>query len=282
MGTLTENNSVGILLCHTSRPALTYGRHVWSKAIIEKSIVSSLVRVNRLGVMIMGNFRIKTPTAGLEVIWYVPPLPLLIESKSAMKFRRIQCHLRLKDSVLKTTTLSKRGQWFLCWGYHWSWGWRKRRRTKSWPLWSGFAASSWRKMRSGREVASRGRYCPIGHRPLLQKLWRGWRDLPPCHSRMPHLWGHSTESPWHSSSPRYAPLVDRDCWVPFGNEFQLSARWRSRVMLVTWVFIPKGESIRVWKWTGRVQFLALLRLWMLPPQNYNNNNNKNMSTKRVQ
>ncbi len=34
-----------------------------------------------------------------------------------MKFRRVQGHLRLTDSVLKTTTLSKRGHRILCRGY---------------------------------------------------------------------------------------------------------------------------------------------------------------------
>ena len=74
-----------------------------------------------------------------------------------------------------------------------------------------------------------------------------------------------------TSSPRQAPLVDTDCWVPPGNKFQLSARSRSRVTLVTRVLIPKGEGIRVRKRTGRVQFSVLLRLWTGPPQNNNNN-----------
>ena len=47
------------------RSALTYGCHVWARAITDKSIASSLVRVNRLAQMLLGNFRIKTPTVGL-------------------------------------------------------------------------------------------------------------------------------------------------------------------------------------------------------------------------
>ncbi len=43
--------------------------------------------------------------------------------------------------------------------------------------------------------------------------------------------------------------------------------------MVTWVQIPKGEGIMVRKWTGRVQFLVLFRLWTGPPQINNNNNN---------
>ncbi len=84
---------------------------------MDKSIASSLVRVKWLALMLMGNFRIKTPTAGLEVISYIPLLHLFIESEAAMKFRRIQGHLRLTDSGLKTTTLNKRGHRFICRGY---------------------------------------------------------------------------------------------------------------------------------------------------------------------
>ncbi len=93
------------------RPALTYGCHMWARAIADKSIASSLVRVNRLALMLLGNFRTKTPTAGLAVI--IPPLHLFIEREAAMKFRQIQGHLRLLDAALKTTTLSKRGHRFI-------------------------------------------------------------------------------------------------------------------------------------------------------------------------
>ncbi len=82
----------------------------------DKSIAPSLVIVNRLALMLIGNFRIKTPTAGLEVITYIPPLHLFIESEMAMKFRRIQGHIRVSDAALRTTTL-KRGHQFICQGF---------------------------------------------------------------------------------------------------------------------------------------------------------------------
>ncbi len=84
---------------------------------IENSIASSLVRVNLLALMLMGNLRIVTPTAELEVVSYLPPLHLFIESEVIMQFRRIQGHLRLQDSALKTTTLRKRGHRFICRGF---------------------------------------------------------------------------------------------------------------------------------------------------------------------
>ncbi len=98
-------------------PALTYGCHVWARPITDKSIAFSLVSVNKLALMFLGNFRTKTPTAGLEVITYTPPLHLFIESEAAMKFRQIQGHLRLPDAALKTTTLSKRGHQLMFRGF---------------------------------------------------------------------------------------------------------------------------------------------------------------------
>ncbi len=74
------------------------------------------MRVNRLALMLLGNFRTKTPTVGLEVIAYTPPLHRFIDSEAAMKLRRIQGHLRLPDAALKTTTLSKRGHRLICRG----------------------------------------------------------------------------------------------------------------------------------------------------------------------
>ena len=144
IGKLTEPSpkiTWGWAYSSTIRPVLTYSCHVWSRAITDKSIASSLVRVNRLALMLMGNFRTKTPTAGLEVISYIPPLHLVIESEAAMKFRQIQGHLSFTDSKLKTTTLSKRGTDFCVGGIFQSWGWRKRRRAKSQPLWYGIAVS---------------------------------------------------------------------------------------------------------------------------------------------
>ena len=75
------------------------------------------MRVNRLALMLLGNFWTKTPTVGLEVIAYTPPLHRFIDSEVAMKLRRIQGHLRLPDAALKTTTLSKRGHRLICRGF---------------------------------------------------------------------------------------------------------------------------------------------------------------------
>ncbi len=115
MGTLAKNTGWAYSLI--IRPALTYGCHVWARAIADKSIASSLVRLNRLALMLLVNFRTKTSTAGMEVIAYIPPLHLFTESEAAMKFRRIQGHLKLPDAALKTTTLSKRGHLFICRGF---------------------------------------------------------------------------------------------------------------------------------------------------------------------
>ncbi len=90
---------------------------VRSRAITDKSIASCLARVKRLALMLMGNFRTKTLTVVLEVISYLPSLHLFKEGEAEMKFKRIQDHLRLTDSALKTTNLGKRGHQFLCRGH---------------------------------------------------------------------------------------------------------------------------------------------------------------------
>ncbi len=70
---------------------------------MEKSMASSLVRVNTLALMLLGNFRTKNPTAGQEVITYIPSFHLFIESEAAKKFRRIQGHLTPPLWIVCTT-----------------------------------------------------------------------------------------------------------------------------------------------------------------------------------
>ncbi len=78
--------------------------------------------------------------------------------------------------------------------------------------------TSFELLRKGIKAFSEAIQLITGHNFLQRhKLWRGWRNLLPCNSQMPRLCGHSSESPWHSGSPRNSPLVNTDCWVPSGN-----------------------------------------------------------------
>ena len=75
------------------RPALTYGALVWARTTEAKGIQNSLTRVNRLAVTALGNFRRSTPTAGLEVICNITPLPLHIQYEACLAWYRTQSRL---------------------------------------------------------------------------------------------------------------------------------------------------------------------------------------------
>jgi len=71
------------------RPSLTYGAYVWAEAMTKKGNVDLLLKVNRLACLMMGNFRRSTPTAGLEILFNIPPLHLYVQQ------RAITTHTRL-------------------------------------------------------------------------------------------------------------------------------------------------------------------------------------------
>ena len=70
------------------RPALTYGALVWAPGCESKWAQKELTRVNRLALMSLGSFRRSTPTAGLEVLMDVRPLPLHINYEACLGLRR--------------------------------------------------------------------------------------------------------------------------------------------------------------------------------------------------
>lgn len=61
------------------RPAVTYGALVWAKVCRFKGVQDDLNRLNRLALLTLGHFRRSTPTAGLEVLTYTPPLDIYIK-----------------------------------------------------------------------------------------------------------------------------------------------------------------------------------------------------------
>ncbi len=72
------------------RPALTYGAVVWSRVCDEPSVIRDLTRLNRLALITLGHFRRGTPTAGLEIITYTPPLPIWIKAEALSAFQRVR------------------------------------------------------------------------------------------------------------------------------------------------------------------------------------------------
>ena len=71
------------------RPALLYGCVVWHKVVDNATIKDRLQRLQRLALVTMANVRKGTPTAGMEIIFNVPPLDLLVKEMAAKAYIRL-------------------------------------------------------------------------------------------------------------------------------------------------------------------------------------------------
>ena len=91
------------------RPKLTYGAIVWGHVTKKSTITASLRKLHRLSLMIMGNFRRSTPTAGLEVITGSMPLDLFVRKEAAMGYRRTRGRRLLDPQDLFTREPGKKG-----------------------------------------------------------------------------------------------------------------------------------------------------------------------------
>ena len=72
------------------RPALSYGSLVWARCMERLWAANALRKVNRISLMMLGHFRRSTPTAGLEVIMQVRPLPIHIKYEACLALNRTQ------------------------------------------------------------------------------------------------------------------------------------------------------------------------------------------------
>ena len=72
------------------RPMLTYGSIVWAQAATKIINESELKRLNRLAATTWGHFRRSTPTAGLEIFGYLPPLDLFIRGEATKAWLRVK------------------------------------------------------------------------------------------------------------------------------------------------------------------------------------------------
>jgi ribonuclease HI len=91
------------------RPALTYGCVVWHEKCTNSTVIKQLSKVNRLALLTMGHFRRSTPTAGLEVISYIQPLDIHIQSVAKATLWRLQDNrARLKSSGHQSLLLKNR------------------------------------------------------------------------------------------------------------------------------------------------------------------------------
>ncbi len=91
------------------RPALTYGALVWCKVCKDKTIIKELTKLNRLALISLGHLRHSTPTAGLEIINHVMPLPMWIMYEGVAAYIRTQGNNILSEGDMFTNKQSKKG-----------------------------------------------------------------------------------------------------------------------------------------------------------------------------
>ena len=96
------------------KPALSYGALVWNRACEKKTIIQRLTKLNRLSLLLLGNFRRSTPTAGLEIILHQPPLHLWIKKEALSAYLRTMGHRRLPAAELFTQDRNKVGHRQIC------------------------------------------------------------------------------------------------------------------------------------------------------------------------
>ena len=74
-------------------PALTYGCHVFGDKCLQETVKKSLLRLNRLASLLIAQVAPSTPTRGMEVIYDLMPLEILIEKKASETMARINSQL---------------------------------------------------------------------------------------------------------------------------------------------------------------------------------------------
>ena len=70
-------------------PALTYGCHVWGDKCQLETIRHKLDKINRLACLLIGRVAPSTPTKGMEIIYDIMPLNILIEKRATEIMARI-------------------------------------------------------------------------------------------------------------------------------------------------------------------------------------------------
>ena len=74
-------------------PALTFGCHIFGDKCQQETIKKSLLRLNRLASLLIAQVAPSTPTKGMEVIYDLMPLDILIEKRASEIMARINNQL---------------------------------------------------------------------------------------------------------------------------------------------------------------------------------------------
>ena len=70
------------------RPILLYGAHIWGKDLTKQQ-TTNMAKLNRLACLLMAPVWKSTPTAGMEIIYNIPPLDLEVEKRAKNNYIRI-------------------------------------------------------------------------------------------------------------------------------------------------------------------------------------------------
>ena len=71
-------------------PAITYAAMVWGRATSTATFKLKAQKLQRLALLKMSPVRHHSPTEALQIVSFVPPLELLIESAGVATYRRIK------------------------------------------------------------------------------------------------------------------------------------------------------------------------------------------------
>jgi ribonuclease HI len=72
------------------RPALIYGSLVWWRSALERGRLTTFTTISRLALLTFAAVRSSTPTIGLEVMGYLPPMDLFLEGEVTKAWLRIK------------------------------------------------------------------------------------------------------------------------------------------------------------------------------------------------
>jgi ribonuclease HI len=90
------------LYTNVVRPTFTYGCIAWGHTTRSKTFMKKAKRLQRLGLKSLGPIRTHSPTSGLEVVTYTPPLETFIKGEIIAAYNRTRT--KFEDNTIPNTT----------------------------------------------------------------------------------------------------------------------------------------------------------------------------------
>jgi hypothetical protein len=93
------------------RPTFTYGCIAWAKATRTKLFAKKAKRLQRLGLKNLGPIRTHSPTSGLEIATYTPPLEIFIQGEFISAYTRTKSFVNPDNTNKTRDTLASHIAW---------------------------------------------------------------------------------------------------------------------------------------------------------------------------